>query len=34
MLKYMSREHYDPIREDPRFISILNTLKAHTDENA
>ena len=33
MLKYMSREHYDSIREDPRFMAILDTLKAHTGEN-
>lgn len=33
MLKYMSQNHYDPLRETPRFITIMNTLKAHTDEN-
>ena len=33
MIKYMPQGHYDPIREDPRFIAILDTLKAHTGEN-
>ena len=34
MLTYMSRENYDPLRENPRFMAILDTLKAHTGENA
>ncbi len=34
MLKYMPQEHYDPLRESPRFIAILDTLKAHVGENA
>ena len=34
MLKYMPQKHYDPIREHPRFIAILDTLKAYAGENA
>lgn len=34
MLKYMPQEHYDPLRENPRFIAILDTLEAHAGENS
>ncbi len=33
MWQYMQQDRYTPLRENPRFMAILDTLKAHTGEN-